>query len=122
MATATSTTPQMRTEVKQTVKIGKDVKAAKDIEKLTGRPLGSPINSMEPGQERKVTLTGNIEIREYNGIKGAYFTTKEGISIKVNASFNAETHKEGTIHTIVCREFPREDKTVSKYASFKEAA
>lgn len=120
MATAQQT--QIRTNIEKTVKVGKDVKTAKDIEKLTGRALGSPINSMEVGQERKVTLTGNIEIREYNGVKGAYFTSKEGISIKVNASFDATTHKEGSSHTVICREFVREDGTKSKYAQFKEAA
>lgn len=119
---ATVQTAQPRTNIEKTVKVGKDVKTAKDIEKLTGRPLGSPINGMELGQERNVTLTGNIEIREYNGVKGAYFTTKEGISIKVNASFDATDHKEGTVHTIVCREFPREDGTKSKFAQFKTLA
>lgn len=121
MATAQQTA-QPRTTVEKIVKVGKDVKTGKDIEKLTNRPLGSPINGMEAGQERTVELTGNIEIREYNGVKGAYFTTKQGISIKVNASFDATLHKEGSTHTIVCSEFVREDGTKTKFAQFKQAA
>lgn len=116
MATQTA---QPRTQVVKTVET-KGL-TSKKLETEIGRPLGSPINSMEVGQERKVTLTGKIEIREFNGQKGAYFLTKEGVSIRVNASFDANVHKEGTVHTIVCRLFEQDGRQV-KFAAFKDAA
>jgi len=112
---ATITQPQ--TKVLQIVKVGKEVKTGKDIEKITGRPLGSPINGKEVGETFTVTLTGNIEIREFQGQKGAYFTTKEGYSIRVNASFDPSVHKEGTVMNCICRELKTDDRTI-KFAAF----
>ena len=109
---------QPRTSVVETLEITKGKVTAKVLEQKTGRPLGSPINGYEVGQAFKVELTGKIEIREFNGQKAAYFTTKQGVGIRVNASFDPTIHKEGTIHECICREFPREDGTKMKFAAF----
>lgn len=118
-------TQQPQTKIVDTYKIGgsgaKGVKNAKELEEKSKVRLGSPINSMEIGQERKVTLTGEIQAREFNGITGLYYTTKEGISIKVNASFDSSIHKEGATVTIVCRLFEQDGRQI-KFASIKDAA
>lgn len=82
-----------------------------------GRPLGSPINGKEVGDRFTATLTGKIEIREFNGQKGAYFTTKEGYSIRVNSSFDPAIHKEGAVMNCICRELVTDNRSV-KFASF----
>ena len=92
-----------------------------EISKLINRPLGSPINGKAVGEEFHVTLTGKIEIREFDGVKGAYFLTKEGYSIKVNASFDANIHKANADMLAVCREIPvvRDGKeTTIKFCAF----
>lgn len=110
-----------RTVVKETLTIGKTgkdgVKDAKELTTKLGVPLGSPINGKNVGDQFKATLTGKIEIREFNNIKGAYFTTKEGYSIKVNASFNPAIHKEGAEMTCICRELVTADRNV-KFCAF----
>lgn len=111
---ATVTAPQTR--VVETVKVA-TFKKAEELAKKLGRALGSPINGKEVGQQFPVTLTGNIEIREFNGQKGAYFTTKEGYSIRVNASFDPAKHKEGTTHTAICRELVTENRSI-KFCAF----
>jgi hypothetical protein len=124
MATRTAPAREV-TKVTATIDVKPSTKA-KDIEdKMGGRKLGSPINGMEEGQEKDVTLTGKIEVREFQGNVGAYFTTKEGISVKVNASFDSSVHKEGSVHTIVCKvlEVTNDDGTKRnvKYAQFVTA-
>lgn len=106
---------QPQTRVLETVAVkGQD----KDkLAKLLGRPLGSPINGKEVGQQFTATLTGKIEIREFNGQKGAYFTTKEGYSIRVNASFDANVHKEGAVMNCICRELVTDNRNI-KFCSF----
>lgn len=90
---------------------------ADKLMKTIGRPLGSPINGKEVGSIFDVTLTGKIEIREFNGQKGAYFTTKEGYSLRVNASFDANLHKEGAVLKAICRELVTDNRTI-KFCSF----
>lgn len=106
---ATVQTPQ--TKVLETVKTSA-FKTPKDLEKKIGRPLGSPINGKEVGDKFTATLTGNIEIREFQGNKGAYFTTKEGYSIRINASFDPTSHKEGNTINCICRELVTADRNV----------
>lgn len=115
MATPTATAPQTR--VVETIAT-KGLKP-NDLEKKIGRPLGSPINGKEVGQKFQATLTGKIEIREFQGQKGAYFTTKEGYSIRVNASFDPAVHKEGAVMNCVCRELVTGDRSV-KFAAFSD--
>lgn len=111
---ATQTQPQTR--VLETVKTS-SFKKADDLAKKIGRPLGSPINGKNVGDMFDVTLTGNIEIREFQGNKGAYFTTEEGYSIRVNSSFNPATHKAGAVLRAVCREMVTGDRNV-KFCAF----
>lgn len=107
------------TKVVETLKIGaagaNGVKDAKTLAEKIGRALGSPINSKDEGDEFPVTLTGNIEIREFNGQKGAYYTTKEGFSIRVNASFDPNVHKENAKLTAICRVLVTDDNRKIKY-------
>lgn len=81
---------------------------AEKLVKAIGRQLGSPINGKNVGETFTATLTGKIEIRDFNGQKGAYFTTKEGFSIRVNASFNPDLHKEGAVMNCICRELKKD--------------
>lgn len=110
---ATQTQPQ--TKVIDTIAIKGTDKAK--LEKLIARPLGSPINGREVGDRFTATLTGKIEIREFNGQKGAYFTTKEGYSIRVNSSFDPSVHKEGAVMNCICRELVTDNRSV-KFAAF----
>ena len=109
---------QPRTKVVETLDNTKGKVTAKMLEDKTGRPLGSPINGYDEGQTFKVTLTGKIEIREFNGQKGAYFTTKQGFGIRVNASFDPAIHKEGAELDCICRVFENADGRKTKFASF----
>jgi len=112
-----ATIQQPRTKVLETV----ETKAFKNVEEFsakTGIRPGSPINGKNVGDTFTVTLTGKIEIREFQGQKGAYYTTKEGYSIRVNASFDPEIHKEGAKMNCVCREFIREGAAPIKYTAF----
>lgn len=106
-------TPQ--TKVLETI-VSKGLTANKLIEKI-GRPLGSPINGKEVGQQFTATLTGKIEIREFAGNKGAYFLTKEGYSIRVNASFDPAIHKENAVMNCICRELVADNRNV-KFCAF----
>lgn len=111
-----------QTKVVETIVVKATTKAA-DLAAKIGKPLGSPINGREVGKPFNVILTGNIEIRDFNGVKGAYFTTKEGYSIKVNAGFDAEKHKANSEHKAVCRELPVErdgKEAIIKYCAFYE--
>lgn len=110
------TTPQ--TKVIETLKT-KEFKTAKMLETKIGRPLGSPINGKEVGAKFPVTLSGEIQIREFNGVRGAYFLTKEGYSIRVNASFDANIHKEGVQMECICRELKTDDRSV-KFCAFAD--
>lgn len=102
-----TTTQQPQTKVLESLETSKIT--ASELVKKTGRPLGSPINSRTEGEQFEVTLSGKIEIREFQGVKGAYYMTKEGYSIKVNAAFDPAVHKEGSKHPAICRVFKNED-------------
>lgn len=112
-----ATQKQPQTKIVGTMVIGKDAKTGADIEKVLQRSLGSPINGKEVGDEFDVTLTGKIEIREFNGQKGAYFTTKEGYSIRVNASFDPSVHKADKVLKAVCRELVTDERKI-KFCAF----
>lgn len=112
---------QAQTIVKNTVKIDKTLTAKVLSEKhLNGRALGSPINGKKEGEEFQATLTGVIEIRDFNKVLGAYYLTKEGYSIKVNASFDPAKHKEGAEFACICRTFTREDGGIIKFCTFAD--
>jgi len=108
---------QPRTKIIDTVET-KSFKNVEEFQTKTGIRPGSPINGKNVGDTFNVTLTGKIEIREFQGQKGAYYTTKEGYSIRVNASFDPEIHKEGAKMSCVCREFVREGQQPIKYTAF----
>jgi len=108
---------QPRTKVIDTVET-KSFKNVEEFSAKTGIRPGSPINGKNVGDTFMVTLTGKIEIREFQGQKGAYYTTKEGYSIRVNASFDPEIHKEGAKLNAICREFPREGQAPIKFCAF----
>lgn len=114
---------QPQTKVLHTLTVGKDVKKGSDIETKVGGGfrLGSPINGKNVGETFQATLTGKIEIREFQGVKGAYYTTKEGYSIRVNASFDPLKHKEGAVMDCICREFVQPDggRTI-KFTAFMD--
>lgn len=93
-------------------------KTVKALSDKIGRALGSPINGKNVGEKFQITLTGDIEIREFQGQKSAYFKTKEGYNIKVNASFSPDLHKEGAIFTCICREFTNAEGTTMKFPAF----
>lgn len=83
----------------------------KIIAALAGKGrLGNPINSKEVGDKFPVTLTGKIEIRDFNGTYGAYYLTKEGISIRVNASYDPNKHKENAELTGICVLLPKNEE------------
>lgn len=106
---------QPQTKILETID-AKGLTSKKLIDKI-GRPLGSPINGKEVGDKFISTLTGKIEIREFNGQKGAYFLTKEGYSIRVNASFDPNVHKEGASMNCICRELVTDERKV-KFCAF----
>jgi hypothetical protein len=110
---------QPRTKILDIVET-KSFENVEDFAKKTGIRPGSPINGKEKDERFFVTLTGKIEIREFQGQKGAYFTTKEGYSIRVNASFDPAKHKEGAKMECVCRLFEREGQPPIKFSAFVE--
>ncbi len=113
-----ATVQQPRTKVIETLKVT-DKTTTKELVSKIGGPLGSPINGKEVGDKFDVTLTGIIEIREFNNNKGAYYTTKEGYSIRVNASFDAKVHKDGAVMSCICRELVTDERKV-KFCSFAD--
>ena len=113
---------QAKTQVLETLET-KTIKTQNDLVKKLGRPLGSPIHGKTVGSTFEVELTGKIELREFEKVKAAYFLTKEGISIKVNASFDPAVHVAGKVMTAVCREMEviRDNKpTMIKFAMFAD--
>lgn len=93
----------------------------KDIEGKIGRTLGSPINGRNEGDTFIITLTGKVEIRDWNGQKGAYYTSNEGYSVRVNSSFDPAKHKTGTIMNCICKVLPA-DKEAGRDRDIKFAA
>lgn len=113
-----ATQTQSQTKVLESLDTAKITAA--ELVKKTGRPLGSPINSRTEGETFEVTLSGKIEIREFQGVKGAYYLTKEGYSIKVNAAFDPAIHKEGSKQNAICRVFKSEDGTERKFCALND--
>lgn len=112
-------TQQAQTIVKESVKIDNKLTPKVLSDKyLKGKALGSPINGKKEGEEFEVTLTGVIEIREFDKVLGAYYLTEEGFSIKVNASFNPAKHKADAKFICICRVFPRADGGQVKFCTF----
>ena len=113
-----------QTKVIETLEIKGVKQTAAELVAKIDRPLGNAINGKQVGDEFKVTLTGAIEIREFNGVKGAYFKTKEGFSISVNASYDPSTHKADKVFSAICREFQpvnakgEPDGTPRKFCAF----
>lgn len=110
---------QPRTKIIDTVET-KSFKDVTEFSEKTGIRPGSPINGKNVGDQFTITLTGKIEIREFQGQKGAYFTSKEGYSVRVNASFDPAIHKEGAKMPCVCREFVRDGQQPIKFTAFLE--
>lgn len=114
---ATATQPQ--TKIEGLLSIKKDKVTKEMLITKIGR-LGSPISGKQIGEEFQVTLNGDIELRSYNGQKGAYYLTKEGYSIRVTASFDPVKYAEGTKHECICAEWVNEQQgTKGKYCTFK---
>lgn len=86
-----------------------------------GVKIGSAVFGLTTGKTYKVTMTGKIEIRPFTNsegeeVKSAYFLTKEGISPKVNGSFDKATYAEGKKHDVMIME-TEIGGVVRKYAS-----
>ena len=112
-------TTQTQTVIKESVKIDSKLTPKVLSDKyLKGRALGSPINGKKEGETFEATLTGIIEIREFDKVLGAYYLTKEGYSIKVNASFDPAKHKADAKFECVCRVFTRADGGQVKFCTF----
>ena len=113
---------QNRTKVIEQMEL-KSTTTAKDIVAKIGGPLGSPINSKAVGDIFDVTLTGKIEIREFNGVKSAHYLLEKGFSIRVNASFDPKVHKAGAVLKAEVREMAVErngQPATQKFLSFVE--
>jgi hypothetical protein len=119
MAKATTQPQAAASSTVKTLTISKDLTSDKIVKELDGRALGNPIYGHEIGDEFTVTLNGKIEIREFNKVKGAYFLTKEGYSIRVNASYDPSVHTNGSVFWAACREMPAQgDQPARKFTVF----
>lgn len=74
----------------------------KSIEKKIGRSLANPINAKSEGDTFTATLTGEIQLSEYNGRKSAHLLTVEGYRVAVPANFDKTVHKAKSQHQLVC--------------------
>ena len=106
---ANTTTTQARTKVVKTLDVSKTTKDS--LLKEVGGRLGNPINGKQVGDGFKITLTGKIEIRDYEGTKGAYLTSKEGFSVKVNAGYDQSLFTEGKVLDVICAEAEVKDNS-----------
>lgn len=110
-----STTTQPRTKVLEVVASSKMTK--KSIEDKIGRPLANPINSKQEGETFTVTLTGDIQISEFNGRKSAHLLTVEGYRVAVPANFDKSTHKAKAQFNCVCMVAELDERKI-KYTAF----
>lgn len=118
MAKAT-TQPQTTSSPNRILNVDSKLTADVLVKELGGRALGNPIYGHEEGDKFQVTLNGKIEIREFEGVKGAYFLTKEGYSIRVNASYDPESHGNGKKFFAICRVMPANgDNPARKFTAF----
>lgn len=110
-----STTTQPRTKMLETLDSSKETK--KSIEQKIGRPLSNPINSKQEGETFIGTLTGEIQISEYNGRKSAHLLTIEGYRVSVPANFDKTIHKAKSQHNFVCMIAELDGRKI-KYTAF----
>ena len=95
-----STTAQPRTKMLEVLDASKETK--KSIETKIGRSLANPINAKQEGETFMATLTGEIQLSEYNGRKSAHLLTVEGYRVAVPANFDKTIHKAKSQHNFVC--------------------
>jgi len=95
-----STIAQPRTKLLEILDSSKETK--KSIETKIGRSLANPINSKQEGETFTATLTGEIQLSEYNGRKSAHLLTVEGYRVAVPANFDKAIHKAKSQHNFVC--------------------
>ena len=95
-----STTAQPRTKMLEVLDASKETK--KSIETKIGRSLANPINAKQEGETFMATLTGEIQISEFNGRKSAHLLTVEGYRVAVPANFDKTIHKAKSQHNFVC--------------------
>lgn len=93
-------TAQPRTKMLEVLDASKETK--KSIETKIGRSLANPINAKAEGETFQATLTGEIQISEYNGRKSAHLLTVEGYRVAVPANFDKTIHKAKSQHNFVC--------------------
>lgn len=110
-----STTAQPRTKMLEVLDASKETK--KSIETKIGRSLANPINSKQEGETFQATLTGEIQISEYNGRKSAHLLTVEGYRVAVPANFDKTIHKAKSQHNFVCMVAELDDRKI-KFTAF----
>lgn len=110
-----SQTAQPRTKMLETLDASKETK--KSIEAKIGRSLANPINSKQEGETFTGTLTGEIQISEYNGRKSAHLLTFEGYRVAVPANFDKTIHKNKSQHNFVCMVAELDGRKI-KYTAF----
>ena len=93
-------TAQPRTKLLEVLDASKETK--KSIETKIGRSLANPINAKQEGETFEATLTGEIQLSEYNGRKSAHLLTVEGYRVAVPANFDKTIHKAKSQHNLVC--------------------
>ena len=110
-----STTAQPRTKMLEVLDASKETK--KSIETKIGRSLANPINAKQEGETFMATLTGEIQLSEYNGRKSAHLLTVEGYRVAVPANFDKTVHKAKSQHNFVCMVAELDGRKI-KFTSF----
>ena len=108
-------TAQPRTKLLEVLDASKETK--KSIATKIGRSLANPINSKQEGETFQATLTGEIQISEYNGRKSAHLLTVEGYRVAVPANFDKTIHKAKSQHNFVCMVAELDDRKI-KFTAF----
>ena len=110
-----STQAAPRTKLLEVLDSSKETK--KSIETKIGRSLANPINAKQEGETFQATLTGEIQISEYNGRKSAHLLTVEGYRVAVPANFDKTIHKAKSQHNFVCMVAELDDRKI-KFTAF----
>ena len=110
-----STQVAPRTKLIEVLDSSKETK--KSIETKIGRSLANPINAKQEGETFQATLTGEIQISEYNGRKSAHLLTVEGYRVAVPANFDKTIHKAKSQHNFVCMVAELDDRKI-KFTAF----
>ena len=108
-------TAQPRTKLLEVLDSSKETK--KSIETKIGRSLANPINAKQEGETFQATLTGEIQLSEYNGRKSAHLLTVEGYRVAVPANFDKTIHKAKSQHNFVCMVAELDGRKI-KFTSF----